>query len=339
VKIFFAGSPPFATPILEALLASRHAVVGVLTQPSRPQGRGRKSQPSEVEILAAEAGVAVTAAENANDPEIVARVSGAAPDALVVASFGQLLRDPLLAAARHGALNVHASILPRHRGAAPIAYALLLGDAETGVTIQRMVRKLDAGPICGIARTPIAPRETAGELTARLAHMGGILLVEALGEIEAGRARFTPQDESLVTLAPKLKKDDGRIDWLRSAREIELRVRAMTPWPGATATLVRSRILQPSKGGEPNAGEAIGIRILESHAKESVAPPEAPGSILGLPAEQGGTPPPSLGVATSDGVLVIERLQAEGAKPMDAQAFLRGQRLNAGAHLLSSRIP
>jgi methionyl-tRNA formyltransferase len=250
------------------------------------------------------------------------------PGALVVASFGQLLKDELLQLAPWGSFNVHGSLLPRHRGASPVAAAILAGDEETGVTVQKMVKRLDAGAIGAIERTEIRPRETAGELSDRLAHLGAGLLVSFLDRLEQGDVEFVQQDEENATYCGKLSKDSGQIDWRDSAATIERFVRAMTPWPGARAKVVAAH----SAGG----GDAtIPMKVLESIVKEDSAPGGPPGTILKLPSEPRGSMPESLDVTTGRGVLRIVRLHPEGGKPQSAAEFLRGRRLVAGSAMRS----
>lgn len=332
LRVLFAGSPPFAVPILEALLPSRHALVGVITQPDRPQGRGRKARLSEVAALARGRGLPLLAAGNLHEPAPLEWCLATRPDVFVVASFGQILREPLLSFARWGALNVHASLLPRWRGASPVAAAILAGDRETGVSIQRIVPRLDAGPICGERRTAIGPEETAGELTQRLAILGGNLLLEVLDSLEQGKAHFETQDETLVTTAPKLTKGSGQIDWSRPTIEIERRVRAMNPWPGATTRLFPTE-------GDPRrktlAKEGVAIRILRVRRVETLAPGSPPGILLGLPTDPSEPPPTSLGVATGDGALTVLELQPESGNVMAGADFLRGKRLTLGARFQS----
>lgn len=325
MRVYFAGSPPFATAILEKLLKSNHVVVGLLTPPDKPKGRGQQVEISPLAKLAAEQGVGVLYTSNANDPETISKIRAASPDVLVVASFGQLLKDELLNLAPQGALNVHASLLPHLRGASPIACAIQQGDRETGVAIQRMVRKLDAGPVAAMATLTIGEHDTTGDLTERLSVLGAETLLKTLDAIEHNTVHFEPQDESRATHARKLKKEDGVISWARPAVEIDRLVRSMTPWPGAQTTLTAAGT---------TAGNGVRLRILEVRLKVGVATAEIPGSILALPSDPQGRQPDTLDVATSSGVLTILRLQPEGGKALAAPEFLRGRRLTAGAKLL-----
>src|SRR5258706_2358540 len=221
MRVVFLGSPPFALPVLERLLASRHQLLALVAQPDRPRGRGMKVEPSPLVELARARGLPVLQPEDTRAPEFAGALRSFKADVLLVASYGEILRQEVLACCPQGALNVHASLLPRHRGASPIQAAILAGDPETGVSVQRMVLRLDAGGVLPEERTPIGPRETAGELSARLAVLGGEAAVRALDLVESGRARFVPQDESRATQARKIHKQQGRIDWARAAADIE----------------------------------------------------------------------------------------------------------------------
>lgn len=323
MRLVFAGSPPFATPILRALLESRHRVLALVTPPDRPRGRGQRVATSPLAEMAAAPRSGVEPPEvlrtaNANDEAVLDRLESLRPDAMVVASFGQLLGERFLALAPSGALNVHASLLPKHRGAAPVAAAIAAGDAETGVSIQRIVKKLDAGPVCARAATAIDPAETAGALTARLAELGAETLLRALDDVEAGRARFEAQDEASATYARKLSKESGRIEWTRRASDLARFVRAMTPWPGAWTEL---------RAGE----ERRRLRVLAARAKDSSVSAAVPGTILAAIAGPAG----ELAIATASGALVLEELQPEGGRVMSASEFLRGRPLDPGAHLTS----
>ncbi len=306
MRYVFLGSPPFAVPVLEALLGSGHVALGLVTRPDRPRGRGREVQASPLVELARERGLPVLQPETTKTPEFVDALRQLAPDVLLVASYGELLRTEVLELAPHGALNVHGSLLPRWRGAAPIQAAVAAGDAETGVSIQRMVLALDAGDVLLERRTPIGPEDTAGELFERLARLGGEAAVEARAPRERGEARYTPQDPALVTHAGKLRKQDGDLDWARPAVELERLVRAMHPWPGA-------RALAP--GDRPLVVEAA--RVVEGDGE--------PGALL----EAG----PRCVVACGEGALELTRVKPAGKKAMAAPDWLRGARLEAGARL------
>lgn len=308
MRIVFLGSPPFALPVLERLLASRHQVLALLTQPDRPRGRGRKLEASPLVERARARGLPVLQPESTRDPALVAQLRALAPDALLVASYGEILRAELLELCPGGALNVHASLLPRHRGASPIQAAILAGDTETGVSVQRMVQRLDAGDVLLELRTPVGPQETAGELSARLAVLGGEAAVRALDLLESGAARFVQQDEARATVARKLDKQQGCIDWSADAEVLERLVRALNPWP-----LARS--------GDGRGGE---LALLAARALE--APQDAaPGTLL---ESQDG-----VCVRCGRGALQLARVKPAGRGEMDGAAWLRGARLAAGARL------
>lgn len=311
VRLVFLGSPPFAVPVFERVLASTHSVRALVTQPDRPKGRGRKVEASSLTELAQSRGIPVLQPETTRDPEFVARLRAFEPDVLLVASYGEILRRDVLDLAPHGALNVHASLLPRHRGASPIQAAILAGDSETGVSIQRMVLALDEGDVLLSAKTTIEPSETSGELLARLAVLGGEAAVRALDELQSGRAVFTPQDATRVTYARKLAKDFGRIDWTKSAIEIDRLIRACQPWPGARTTL-------------PGGGELVIVRarVADLGGAPHTSPP---GTLIASKS--------ILRVATSDGALDLLEVKPAGKGAMDGASFLRGARLAAGTRL------
>jgi len=264
--------------------------------------------PSPLAERARARNVPVLQPESTRDPAFVAQLRALAPDVLLVASYGEILRSELLELCPQGALNVHASLLPRHRGASPIQAAILAGDAETGVSVQRMVLRLDAGDVLLEERTPIGPHETAGELLARLAVLGGKAALRALDALEGGRARFVPQDESRATLAPKLSKQQGRIDWKREARELERLVRALNPWPLASSS--------DGRGGE--------LAVLAARLVDG-SPGAEPGTLLSSKA--------GACVACGAGALELLRVKPAGKGEMDGAAWLRGARLSAGAKL------
>lgn len=233
-RVVFMGTPDFAVPTLKALLnAPDFEVVAVITQPDRPAGRGNKLQASPVKDVAMQAGIEVFQPEKLRGPEILEKLRGWKPDFQVVAAFGQILRQEVLDIPRFGSINVHASLLPRWRGAAPIQAAILADDAITGITIMRMDAGLDTGPILSQQSVEIAPNETGATLHNKLAAISGPLLVETLPGVLSGEIQPQPQDNDLATYAPRINKEDGQIDWQKSAVEIDRQVRAYTPWPGA----------------------------------------------------------------------------------------------------------
>jgi len=318
VRIVFLGSPAFALPSLEALIASQHQIVAVVTQPDRPAGRGHSPSPPPAKVAALSHGLPVLQPENVSDPASVEQIRALEPDAFVVAAYGQILRQRLLDVPSRGALNVHASLLPRHRGAAPIAAAILAGDTVTGVTIMEVVRALDAGPIVAQVQEPIRDSDTTGSLEQRLAAAGARLLASVLDRWLDGSLKGTPQDESLATYAPQIQRSEARLDWSKPAVELWRRVRAYNPWPVAYTAF---------RGEE--------LRILE--AWPLAAPGGAPpGTVLPpgrLPPEAGAGDEETFAVQTGDGALAIRRLQRPGRRALSGIEFLRGQRDFVGARL------
>ncbi|MEM6571424.1 MAG: methionyl-tRNA formyltransferase [Planctomycetota bacterium] len=312
MRVVFRGSPPFATPILKRLLEGPHEVLGLVTPPDRPRGRGRKVVRSPLVEVALANGVEVVQPTTTKDDAFVERLGAFGADALAVASYGEILRTNVLELCPHGALNVHASLLPRWRGASPIQRAIAAGDAETGVTIQRMVLALDAGPVAVTRRTPIGERETAADLFERLSILGADALVEALDRIEAGDASFEPQDEGAVTLAPKLRKADGVVDFSRSSADVDRHVRAMTTWPGARTTL-------------PDGRDLV---VLEARPAEGSLGAEDSGALPGTVLDEA-----SFAVRSGDGAVQLRRVKPAGKGAMDGDAFLRGARIARGERL------
>ena len=311
MRTLFLGSPPFALPVLRALIdAPQHEVLALVTPPDRPSGRGRRLVRSPLAEMADAAGIDVLQPTSTRDESFVEALRAYEPEVLLVASYGELLRTNVLELAPHGALNVHGSLLPRWRGASPVQAAILAGDAETGVSIQRMVLALDAGDVLHEIRTPIGTQETAGELAARLADLGGQALLEALDQLASGTATFTPQDESQITLCRKIPKDAGRIDFTQSAVQLKRLVRAMNPWPGAFAFLPDGRRLV----------------VLEAEALDESEPGAAPGTLISGK---------SLRVACGGGILELRTVKPQGKGAMEGAAFLRGSRLEAGTQLTS----
>jgi len=285
----------------------------VITQPDRRAGRGRRPILPPVKERAQAAGLPLLQPEDVNGPEAVERIREVAPDAMVVAAYGSRLGREVLALPRLGCYNIHASLLPRHRGASPVNFAILSGDAETGVTVQRMVERIDAGPVLARRTTSIGDRETAGELSERLAGLAAEMIVPVLDAVEQGSAREEPQDESCATYAPRLTKADGCIPWEREAEYICRFVRAMTPWPGAF-TFHR-----------PVSGRSVG-RLLVLAAQPADAPAAAgPGVVVR--ADE------ALVVAAGEGFVSLLQVKPEGGRPMDAAAFLRGRAVRPGDRL------
>lgn len=294
-------------PALRALCASPHPVVGAVSQPDRPRGRGRQLEPTPVHAAADALGVPVHSTEAVGGADTLAWLRGLAPDLGIVVAFGQFIPRSVRELPRHGLINAHASLLPRHRGAAPIAHTILDGDPEAGISVIRVVREMDAGPECLRMATPLHRDETAGELTERLAPLAGSALCEAVERVASGSVVFTEQDHARATLAPKLERDFGRVDWGRTRAEIARRVRAATPWPGSDVKLRRSeRSLRL-------------LRVSEGEAHTAAAP--RPGTVDA----SGGR----LRVAALDGWVDVLMLQAPGRRPVGAAEFLRGARIPA----------
>ncbi|MFZ8886423.1 MAG: methionyl-tRNA formyltransferase [Steroidobacteraceae bacterium] len=303
LSIVFAGTPDFAVPALEAIAGSRHRVVAVYTQPDRPAGRGLKLLASPVKRRAGELGLPVFQPTTLRDEGAAGALAALAPDVLVVVAYGLILPQAILDVPRLGCLNIHASLLPRWRGAAPIQRAILAGDAETGVTIMGMEAGLDTGPMLLREAEPIGPEESAGRLHDRLAQRGAKLIVAALDQLEHGEARFTPQPTEGVTYAAKLDKSEAILDWTLSALDLARRVRAFDPWPVAETTL-----------------EGRQLRIWAARPVEASTGDARPGTIL----RAGGA---GIEVACGQGVLNLERVQLAGGKPLPAGDFVRGRAL------------
>lgn len=322
MRLAFFGTSSFAVPSLRALLRSPHQVALCVTQPERPRGRGLRRGPSPVETLARAAGLPLFQPADPSAPSSVARIAEARPELLVVVAYGCILRRPLLDAAPHGAVSAHPSLLPRYRGAAPIAWALINGDRTTGVSVFRLRETVDTGDLIAQQETAIGPEETAVALAARLADDGAALLVESIDLLTAGRVCYRPQSSAGGSYARKLRKTDGRIDWRWPAPQIHNLVRGTQPWPGAQTwwrgkrlTLWRTRL-----SATDVAAKQAGLAPDEAGASE-------PGAILQA------TPAGVLVASGAGGRLVIEEVQAAGGRRMPAAEFLRGHRLAAGERL------
>ena len=307
LRLAFMGTPPFAARALAALIAAGHDIVTVYSQPPRPAGRGHKTLPSAVHSLAEQQGIAVRYPQTLKNPEAQAEFAALELDVAVVAAYGLILPKPILAAPRLGCFNIHASLLPRWRGAAPIQRAILAGDSETGVTIMRMEAGLDTGPMLRKRAVPIGRWTTAASLTDELADLGAEMIVGALEQIAAGAAIETPQPEAGVTYAAKLDRAESLIDWRRSAVELDRKVRALNPWPGTYFSVGAER-----------------IKLLEAAAHDDRGPP---GTLLS-PSKDGAPI-----VACGEGALKLMQLQRPGRTRQDGPAFLRGFELKPGSRL------
>ena len=239
----FFGTPEFAVPSLDALMQSGHRLVAVVSQPDRPKGRGQQLQATPTKAIADAHGIPVLQPAKIRDEAFLQQIRDLQPDLGVVVAFGRILPDALLAIPRLGMINVHASILPRYRGAAPIQRAVLAGDAETGVTIMRVITEMDAGPTFAVASVPIPPDATSGEMEDTLAHLGAQLLLPVVDDLAAGRAVETPQDDSRATHAAKITKAEGAIDWTEPAAVVHNKVRGLQPWPLASTHLAGERLV------------------------------------------------------------------------------------------------
>jgi methionyl-tRNA formyltransferase len=313
MRIVFFGTPEFAVPSLEALIASRHRVAAVVSQPDRPKGRGQHLQATPTKGVAEASGIAVLQPAKIRDEAFLDRIRAIAPDLGVVVAFGRILPDALIAIPRLGLINVHASILPRYRGAAPIQRAVMAGDAETGVTIMRIERELDAGATFAMQDVPIPPEATSGDLESILAVVGARLLLPVVDALEAGRASETPQDHTKATFAPKVTKEEGVIDWSEPAARIHDRVRGLQPWPLASTTL-------------------NGLRVVIRKTIPHLNPEKGPYADLSVP---GGTVIDTTGteIIVACGwrtQLRILELQPEGRRTMSVRDFLAGHKVPAG---------
>ncbi|GAB4489368.1 MAG: methionyl-tRNA formyltransferase [Anaerolineales bacterium] len=302
-RTVFMGSPRFAVPALRALASANYPIVGVITQPDRPAGRGNALTPPPVKVAALEWGLEVFQPEKLRAPEAMQQLRAWNPDLIVVAAFGQILRPAVLTLPRYGCVNIHASLLPRHRGAAPIQAALLAGDKETGITIMLMDEGIDTGPMLARRSVEILPTDTGGSLFEKLSVLGGELLLETLPGYLGGKLVPQPQPAEGATYAPMLKKEDGLLDFTRPAAELERKIRAFQPWPGAFmqwqgGPLKIHKAHVRGKTGKQGSGEA-GKLVIEE----------------GLPA-----------VVTTDGLLVFDELQPPGKAKMPGKAFLAGGR-------------
>jgi methionyl-tRNA formyltransferase len=299
MRIVYMGTPAFAVPPLHSLVMAGHEVVGVVTRIDKPAGRGKALTPPAVKLAAEQSEIPVFQPKRVREPESVAAIRAMGPDIIVVAAYGQILPRDILTLPKHGCVNIHASLLPAYRGAAPINWAIINGETRTGITIMQMDEGMDTGAIIAQDSIPIGPDDTAGEVTAKLSELGGSLIVDILGRLGPDGLTAVPQDNSKATMAPLLKKEDGLVDWSMNARDIHNRVRGLFPWPGAfgrlDGKLIKLLAAAPAKGtGEPG--------VLYEPEKNTLA------------------------VGTGAGLLRVLTLQPEGKKPMTAGEFLRGHR-------------
>ncbi len=300
-RILFAGTPDFAVPSLRALIATQHDVVAVVTQPDRPAGRGRRLRPGPVKVCALQNDIAVYQPAGMRVAGVAGRLRQFEADLMVVVAYGSILPRPILAQPRAGCINVHASLLPRWRGASPIQAALLAGDAQTGVSIMRMAAGLDTGPVFAVRDTPIGAHETAGELQERLADLGATLLIDCLDAILAGELAVHVQDDAAATYAPRIAKADAVIDWSSPAVDIDRQIRAYNPWPVAQTHL-----------------DDQGVRCWRSVVVAQDTPPDARPGLVVAARDDG------IDVASGRGVVRLVELQLAGGRRVAAAAFARG---------------
>lgn len=308
MRIVFMGTPDFAVPSLEALLRSDDHVVGVVTRPDRPKGRGQTLVAPPVKVVAEQAGIPVVQPLKIRTPDFLETLAGWKPDLIAVAAFGRILHAPILTLPPMGCVNVHGSLLPKYRGAAPIQWALINGETETGITTMLMDEGMDTGPMLLQAKIPILPDDTAGTLAPRLARLGGQLLVQTIAGLRAGTITPIPQDHAQATMAPLLKKEDGAIDWTMSASALVNRIRGLSPWPGAYTFHGSERwtIWKAVAAPEPASS--------------------GPGTVLAVTKQ-------SIKVATGEGTLELLEIQTANSKRMSVGHYLAGHRVSAGERL------
>jgi methionyl-tRNA formyltransferase len=314
MRLVMLGTGPFAVPTLRRLHASPHEVVRVVTRPPR----GRRAEASPMEVAARQLNIDVWQPETINSEDACGALRSLAPDLLVVCDYGEILKPPVLALAHHGGVNLHGSLLPKYRGAAPVQWAVLNGDAETGNTVIQMTPGLDAGPCLGVDRVSIDPDETAAELEARLAERGGELVLSVIEALAAGTAQPIKQDRTQASKAPRLEKEHGLINWSRPALAIKNQVRALDPWPRAYTSWQRPSEPRGSSPREPLRLIVHRTQVVEANSSELPFP--------GVIIEAG----PRLVIATGAGALEITAIQPAGKRVVAADEFLRGYPLAAG---------
>jgi methionyl-tRNA formyltransferase len=313
MRIIFMGTPEFAVPSLEALLRSGDEIVGVVTQPDRPKGRGQELTAPPVKQLAERSGVPVLQPTKMKDPAFLSALQDWQPDVIAVAAFGRILPPTILSLPPRGCINVHGSLLPKYRGAAPIQWAIINGERETGITTMLMDEGMDTGAMLLQEAIPIEPDDTGGSLGAKLAQVGARLLIETLRQLKAGQLRPIVQDHSQATLAPILKKEHGLIDWNLSAAALANRVRGLSPWPGAYTFAQHQNQVER-------------WNIWEARESDKAGPPDRPGTITKVEKDR-------LLVATGEGTLAITTIQPAGGRRMTVAQYLAGHPIAPGVLL------
>ncbi|MDH4081668.1 MAG: methionyl-tRNA formyltransferase [Nitrospira sp.] len=308
MRIVFMGTPEFAVPSLEALLKSDDQVVGIVTQPDRPKGRGQQLTPSPVKLIAQREGIQILQPVKMKAPEFLEPLTAWKPDLIAVTAFGRILHPGILSLPPRGCVNVHGSLLPKYRGAAPVQWAVINGETETGITTMLMDEGMDTGPMLLQERLMIMHDDTAGTLAPRLAELGGRLLVETIAQLKAGTLTSKKQDNAQATMAPLLKKEDGLIDWTMKAPALANRVRGLSPWPGAYTFSGEERW---------NIWKAVST---------GGATTDKPGTIVAVDKQ-------SILVATGEGMLVVREIQTANSKRMPVSQFLSGHKVSAGIQL------
>ncbi|MCF6154653.1 MAG: methionyl-tRNA formyltransferase [Candidatus Brocadia sp.] len=311
MNVIFMGTPDFAVPSLCSLATATQKIITVITQPDRPKGRSKIPCPSPVKEAAEKLGLKIMQPVNVNDELVVKQLQNLSPDCIVVVAFGQFLSNSIIHLPRYQCINIHASLLPKYRGAAPINWAIMQGETVTGVTAVVMTAKMDAGDIIAQKKTPIFSGENAGDIEKRLASMGADLLIETLNLVETGKATYTKQDEREVTFAPKLKKEDGLIPWSQETKKIQNLIRGLTPSPGAYTYYLKK---------DSKEKKRIIILKTQIHDVPKTKISLNPGMIIEI-AQCG------IHVATGDGFVCITQLQPEGKRAMSAQEYLRGHKI------------
>jgi methionyl-tRNA formyltransferase len=322
LRVVYFGTPAFAVPTLAGLIRSRHPVVALVSQPDRPKGRGQRVAATPTKELAVLSGVPVLQPSKLGDEAFLSALAELKPDLGVVAAYGRILPDALLRVPRLGLINVHASLLPKYRGAAPVHRAVIAGDTVTGVTIMRVVRELDAGPMLASASRGIGPDDTTVEVERDLADLGAALLLDVVDRLAAGPVIETPQDDAQATYAPKVLKSESPIDWSLAASRIHNQIRGLQPWPLASTTIDGTRcLIHRTALTRPQGTETL-------RADDRVQ--SAPGTVITASGD-------TLAIAAGDGgLLQLVQIQPEGRRAMSAREFLSGHRLNPGTRLSSA---